>query len=307
MNRWFLMLPFLPGLWLGRTARAQDQPVNHPNSILLVSPTPFPVLTPSFKAISRGPNAAAAQLCYDNGWERLRRGDNAGAEAEFSRLVQLLPAFSRAYTARAVARRKQQNFAGALADGTQAINGDPGDPALYRTRALTQMLAHRWTEASADLQVARMKSTDDDGYLDVLLWIVRMRLEETEMANERLAAFFDKASEFNHPREWLRQVGRFLLDRETEADLMAAATRNVASNESSRRPWFTEKSPGALTSRPDSSNGPLCEAWFYSGMKRLLSGDKAAAAEHFRQCLATQRSTFIEYELAEAELRELKP
>ncbi len=306
MNRYLLVFLSLSSLWLGRTAGAQSPPANRPDSVLLGSPTPFPALPPSFKGTSRGPNAAA-QLCYDNGWERLRRGDNAGAEAEFSRLIQLQPALSRAYMSRALARRKQQNLAGALADDTRAIEGDPGDPRPYRARALTQMLVRRWTEASADLQIARMKFTDDDGYLDVLLWIVRMRLGETDLANERLAAFFDKSSEFNHSGEWLRQIGGFLLDRETEADLLAAATKSVAANESHRRPWFTEKSPGALISRPDAANGPLCEAWFYSGMKRLFAGDKAAAAEHFRQCLATKLPTFVEYELAEAELRELTP
>ncbi|MBE7210497.1 MAG: hypothetical protein INR65_05715 [Gluconacetobacter diazotrophicus] len=307
MHRCFLVLWLLPGLWPGHTASAQSQPASGSDSPFLVAPSAPSVLTPSFKKIPRNPDAAAAQLCYDNGWERLRRGDNAGAEAEFSRLIQLLPAFGRGYTSRANARRKQQNLAGALADCTQAIAGDPDDPTLYRARALTQMLAHRWTEASADLQVARIKSTDDNGYLDLSLWIVRMRLGEAETANERLAAFLDKPSAFDAPGEWVCQVGRFLLDRETEADLLAGAAKTMASGGSGRRPWFTEKSPGALASRPDHVNGPLCEAWFYSGMKLLLAGDRAAAAEHFRQCLATKQLTFIEYELAEAELRGLEP
>ena len=74
-----------------------------------------------------------------------------------------------------------------------------------------------------------------------------------------------------------------LLGKVSEADLFAAA-----------------KSPDAKKER-----GQLCEAWFYSGMKKLLAGDKAAAAEHFQKCLATEQKDFTEYRFAQAELKAL--
>ncbi len=43
------------------------------------------------------------------------------------------------------------------------------------------------------------------------------------------------------------------------------------------------------------ANGQQCEAWFYCGVRRLLAGDKAGAAENFRRCLATKQITIAEY------------
>jgi len=42
-------------------------------------------------------------------------------------------------------------------------------------------------------------------------------------------------------------------------------------------------------------------------MKKLLSGDKTAAADYFRKCLATELRHFDEYQFAEAELKALTP
>ena len=48
-----------------------------------------------------------------------------------------------------------------------------------------------------------------------------------------------------------------------------------------------------------------CEAWFYAGMEKLLSGDKNTAANYFHKCLATQEKDFIEFQLAQSELKAL--
>ena len=47
------------------------------------------------------------------------------------------------------------------------------------------------------------------------------------------------------------------------------------------------------------------EAWYSAGMKNLFAGNETAAAEDFHQCLATEQKDFIEYGLAEAELKTL--
>jgi lipoprotein NlpI len=79
------------------------------------------------------------------------------------------------------------------------------------------------------------------------------------------------------------KVAGHLLGKVPEADLFAAA-----------------KSPD-----PHKERCRLCEAWFYAGMKRLLGGDKAAAAADFQKCLATGEKTFSEYRFAAAELKAL--
>jgi hypothetical protein len=53
-------------------------------------------------------------------------------------------------------------------------------------------------------------------------------------------------------------------------------------------------------------SGRQCEAWFYAGMKRLLSGDAATARDDFQKCLATDRKDYDEYNFAAAELRMLE-
>ena len=50
---------------------------------------------------------------------------------------------------------------------------------------------------------------------------------------------------------------------------------------------------------------PQCEVWYYAGLKRLLNGEKACAAEAFRKGVATGEKTTKEYDLAEAELKDL--
>lgn len=50
---------------------------------------------------------------------------------------------------------------------------------------------------------------------------------------------------------------------------------------------------------------PQCEAWYYAGLKRLLNGDRAGAAEAFRKAVATDEKTTNEYDFAEAELKDL--
>jgi lipoprotein NlpI len=80
--------------------------------------------------------------------------------------------------------------------------------------------------------------------------------------------------------DWISTVAGHLLGKVPEADLLAAA-----------------KSPD-----PKKERGQLCEAWYYAGMKKLLAGDKATAADYFKKCLATEQRDFTEYQLAESEL-----
>ena len=50
---------------------------------------------------------------------------------------------------------------------------------------------------------------------------------------------------------------------------------------------------------------PLREAWYYAGLKRLLNGDKAGAAEAFRKAVAAGEKTTNGNDFAEAELKDL--
>jgi lipoprotein NlpI len=83
--------------------------------------------------------------------------------------------------------------------------------------------------------------------------------------------------------DWVSKIGEFLLDKISEADFLASAN----------------------SSGEEKDLGRLCEAWYYSGMKHLLTGDKKTAGAYFSKCLATQQTNVSEYDLAQAELKTL--
>ena len=46
--------------------------------------------------------------------------------------------------------------------------------------------------------------------------------------------------------------------------------------------------------------------WYFAGVVRSIAGQKEEAADRFRNCLATKREDYVEYQLAQAELRKLE-
>ena len=118
-----------------------------------------------------------------------------------------------------------------------------------------------------------------DGYLHLVIWLVRAEQGQVASANQELSAYLkNRGPAAAH--DWLSKLGAFLLGQIDEPELLAAA--------------------GSQDSQTDRAQH--CEAWFYAGMKRLLAGDKQGAVNCFKNCLATQESAFDEYILAQAEL-----
>ena len=103
-----------------------------------------------------------------------------------------------------------------------------------------------------------------------------------EQADDGLSAYLEKRPD-GSAGDWVNKIGTFLLGRIAEADFVAAAN-----------------SPDTETDRDQH-----CEAWYYSGMKRQLAGDKKTAADYLRKCLATQETNYDEYAFAQAELKAL--
>jgi lipoprotein NlpI len=59
--------------------------------------------------------------------------------------------------------------------------------------------------------------------------------------------------------------------------------------------WAGLLSEDELLDAAKGSNGNLCEAHFSIALMRLAEGERKAAYEHFRQCLATRVFYFFEY------------
>jgi lipoprotein NlpI len=51
--------------------------------------------------------------------------------------------------------------------------------------------------------------------------------------------------------------------------------------------------------------GELCEAYFYSGIKCLLTGDKSGAMDLFDTCTRFEIRGFVEDQLARIQMKEL--
>ena len=138
-------------------------------------------------------------------------------------------------------------------------------------------MARNWTAALRDYRRScELSQRNQESRLAI--WLIRSRLGEREAANKELAAHFNAES-----GSWVAKIETYLLGNLSEAEFLAAAA-----------------SPAINTDR-----GQHCEAWFYAGMKNLLDGNKRAAAEFFKKCLATGQKSIAEYHLAKAELNAL--
>jgi len=186
------------------------------------------------------------------------------------------------YNNRGIAKVGKGDVDGAIADYNRALELDPKFAIAYADRGISHFSSRHWNEALKDFNHFFDLSKDEQDYPRLFVWMITVRLNGADAANKDLTAYLDRRSNAA-PSDWFSNVAGHLLGKVTQADLFAAA-----------------KSPDTKTER-----GQLCEAWFFSGMKKLLDGDKTAAAEHFRKCLATDQKIFVEYQFAQTELKSL--
>jgi lipoprotein NlpI len=231
------------------------------------------------RAIELDPKFGAA---YSNrGNAKQAKGDLDGAIADCDRAIELDPKDATAHKYRGVAKKAKGDLEGAIADYNRAIELDPKFAAAYFHRGIAKQAKGDLKGAIGDINGA-IERNNQDFYPRLFLWLMRSRLGESDAANKELAAFLDRRRDAT-PEEWTSKVATYLLGNVSEADLFAAAKSSDAKKE----------------------RGLFCEAWFFAGMKKLLGGDKAAAADYFRKCIATERTDFVEYQLAQSELKAL--
>jgi lipoprotein NlpI len=175
-----------------------------------------------------------------------------------------------------VAESSATNLDKALGDLNRALELDPGITSLYSIRGYIYYLTQRWDDALRDFRQFCEKAPNEANYQRFFIWLIRARKGEQAAADQELGAWFGPGKKPKANR-WEKNIGAFLLGRMGEAEFLGAAGRG---NDSGRQ----------------------CEAWFYAGMKRLLSGDAATARDYFQRCLATDRKDFDEYNFAAAEL-----
>ena len=186
------------------------------------------------------------------------------------------------YHDRGIAKVRGGDLDGAIADFNRALELDPKFAMAYADRGISHYSSRHWSEALQDFNHFFDLSKDEQDYPRLFVWMITTRLNGADAANKDLRAYLDRRPKAA-PSDWFSNVTGYMLGKVTQADLIAAA-----------------KSPDKKT-----ESGQLCEAWFYSGMKRLFDGDKTAAADHFQKCLATEQKIFVEYQFAQTELKSL--
>jgi lipoprotein NlpI len=210
------------------------------------------------------------------------KGDLDGAIADYSRSIELAPTNPYAYYNRGNIKQAKGDLDGAISDYNSAIELDPKYADAYNNRGLANALLRNWAGALTDYRRFCELSESGQDYPRLSIWLIRGQLGETDAASKELSTYLDKRQKAT-ASDWFSKVAEHLLGKVSEADLFA----------------------GAASPDPKTDSGQHCEAWFYTGMKKLFSGDKKTAANYFHKCLATEQKDFTEFQLAQSELKAL--
>jgi lipoprotein NlpI len=115
--------------------------------------------------------------------------------------------------------------------------------------------------------------------------LIQSRLGQAEQARKELSAFVQSIP-LSEAHDWQASIAQFLLGNLDDQEFLNEATTKAV--------------------RPTDVSPQICDAYYYAGMKHLLAGDKAGAAELFQKSLDTGQDDESEYKSAHAELSVLK-
>ncbi len=242
-------------------------------------------LADSDKAIELKPSDDSAWAT--RGVIKLEWDDFDGASADLEKALQMNPKSAPAYAGRGLLERKRGDNNAALADFNRALELAT---LPLETGEIHELLGHlhndmfQWQPALEEFRTAVATNPHRD-YLRFRIFLVRSRLGETEEAGKELDAYV-KSLPAAKAQDWTTSIGRFLTGNLAEEEFMNQAT--------------------STAKRPTDVNIQICEAYYYSGMKHLLAGDKDGAGQRFQKCLDTGEDNCFEYRSAGAELRALK-
>jgi lipoprotein NlpI len=267
------------------------------------------------RAIELDPQQAGAW--NTRGIVRTHFDDFSGAVADCSRSIQLDPGSWSAYDHRAYAKKRLQDFDGAAADIARCLHLNPTNPMAFYRRGQIRFSVGDYTNAMPDCARAielnprhaaayelrggiqqeqsepsaalasYRRALELDPALDYArfqIWVLRSKAGEMESATQELAQHFQSRTNDSNA-EWPYKVEAFLTGAMAEGEFLAAADGPART--------------------PQERSQRQCEANYYAGMKRLLAGDREAAATLFQKSVATEMKDFIEYHRARAELNAL--
>jgi serine/threonine-protein kinase len=227
-------------------------------------------------------NPRYAMAYCERGLAKGDMGDYDGAIADVTTALGIDPKSPYAFVCRVRVEILQGDLAGAAADSERAIQMNPRFGLAHGCRANVEYLRRDWASALGDYHLAYDYSGTDRDPVRLSIWITRARLGKRQAADEELASWLDMPSQRNS-RSWISMHARFLLGRISDKELLASVD------------------PAGEGRVGDD----LCRTLYHVGVKKLLDGDSAAAAETFRQCLATGEKDQVSCHFAQAELTAL--
>lgn len=259
------------------------------------------------------PMESEADILDYRGQAKRLSGDVAGAIADFTRAIDLLPGNFRFIYHRAIALNAQGQFSLAGADLHKAMElapanaeiqlvagfnaflaedftaaeasldkaiklaASPNSYALY-VRANVKTCEGRFNEAVNDLDSAIKVAAEGDHWL-ITAWLLRHCLRERlHLTESEFPEFVARLSS-----GWEKNLGTYLVHGISEEEFLQAAT--------------TDKRADATRQN---------EAFYYIGMRRLQDGDKEAAFRYFARSTEASPKADFYHQLASAEMKRLK-
>ncbi|MEP6667682.1 MAG: hypothetical protein ABJF10_00930 [Chthoniobacter sp.] len=205
-----------------------------------------------------------AESCLKEGKQKQGAGDLEGALIDYDKVIALVQA-----------------------------NTKKDDSALA-TLSVAQVQRETVLMAKGDYDTAwsaflKEKADDDAANIGIgethcYMWLIRVRKGRRKEADRELAASLSSAGSKIGNLENSVQIAKYLVNQCSESELIA----------------FVQAGDEKAGSTQHQGEG---EAWYFVGMKYLLAGDKAKAAEDFQKVLSLKGTMFNTRTLVRAELK----
>jgi tetratricopeptide (TPR) repeat protein len=193
----------------------------------------------------------------------IRKGEFERALADLDKALDLFPGHARSYLHSGKAYALKGELDKAVADYSRGIELDPSYGA-YLGRGTLFAVQQKWPEAVADFRKAiEVAPNNEYGYLNLLAATWRSGGDPAD-ALKHLAELVSR----HESDKWIRIVSRYYLGSQGvgEREVLEESGKGKTGKETRER---------------------LCEAYYYLGLKRLVSGNREGAEDFFRKCLDT--------------------
>jgi len=253
--------------------------------------------------------AQSASTYVTSAAEKYRNGDYDGAIADYNQALDLNSSYVSAYNGRGLAKNGQGNFDGAIADFSAAIKLKPEFAEAYFNRGNAEFLQGNMDPAIADFsKVIELKPDSGAAYFR------RGLARDCETNYEGAAADYAKAQEHhlgNNAASSSIALHAALLTKRSGGDV--GAQLKSAADWSD---WWSTKVAAFLAGslsdtqllalagngEPDTQTRQQCEAWYFIGMTKVISGHKAGAKADFQKAFDASGPAVIVHRLSRVQL-----